>query len=189
MRAKMLPVVLLALGSGVGVAQTPAPIPPDSVVRLSFDCRERRLNSGAMQTICRRERGVLVRSDSEGLTWRSGTVSATEARPWSAIRSVEVSRGKRRYALTGLWIGAVAGAVPGALSGAAFAEMCECSDPNYVGGAVVGALIFAVPAALLGAGIGALARTDTWDEVPADRLRVSVMPRAGGMGIGVAVRF
>lgn len=102
---------------------------------------------------------------------------------------MEVRGRTRRHIVSGLWIGALAGAVPGALSGASYAATCDCSNPNYVGGAVVGALMCAVPGGLLGAGIGALVRTETWEKVPADRLQLSVVPTDAGLGIGVAVRF
>lgn len=188
MRSMVLPVTLVALGSSVGAAQTPVPVPPGSIVRVSVNCLNETRPDGEVRT-CRRERGVVVGAGPEGLTWRPDGRSLVETHPWPAVGAVEGSRGKRRQVLKGLLIGAAVGAVPGALSGAAYAKTCDCADPNTAGGAAVGALIFAVPGALLGAGIGALVRTESWDEVPASRLRVSVTPRKDGMGLGAAVRF
>jgi len=42
----------------------------------------------------------------------------------------------------------------------------------------------------LGAVIGALIKTDRWEEVPLDALRVSFVPqRDGRFGLGMSVRF
>ena len=186
MRAMLMSLTLMAVGLDLGAAQTPASVPPGSTVRLSIDCTG---EAPGPRQRCRRERGIVVQADALGLTWRPQDGSAVETEPWAAIGAVEVSRGKRRHVLKGLLIGAAVGAVPGALSGAAYAETCDCSDPNYAGGAAIGALIFAVPGAVLGAGIGALVRTEAWDEVPKDGLRVSIVPIVKGAGLGVALRF
>ena len=47
-----------------------------------------------------------------------------------------------------------------------------------------------VAGGIVGAGVGALIRTDRWEEVPLDRLRVSIVPQRGGrLGFGVSIAF
>ena len=41
----------------------------------------------------------------------------------------------------------------------------------------------------IGAGIGALSKTDKWEEVPLDQLRVSIVPRRDGFALGFSVAF
>ncbi len=62
---------------------------------------------------------------------------------------------------------------------------CRQSDA-VAGGAGVGVLV----GGLLGLGIGALIKTDRWEEVPLDQFRVSLVPQwNGGRALGVAVSF
>lgn len=178
----------LILGPGAGQAQVPDSLARGTIIRVSRDCGS--ASADRKQTGCRPERGALVQADSAGLTWRPGGSSVAQLTRWSQIGDVEISRGKRGHAGTGALAGAIAAAVPGALSGMAFAEItCECSHPNYAGGALFGALIFAGPGALAGAIIGQLVRTERWEAVPVDRLRVTIIPEARRLGIGLALRF
>ena len=56
---------------------------------------------------------------------------------------------------------------------------------GLIGGAGLGAL-----GAGIGAIVGALIKTDRWEEVPLDRLRVSFVPQRGGrFALGLSVRF
>jgi hypothetical protein len=50
--------------------------------------------------------------------------------------------------------------------------------------------LFSVIGVAFGGGIGAVYKTDRWEEVPLDRLRVSIVPlRDGRLGFGLEVRF
>jgi hypothetical protein len=54
----------------------------------------------------------------------------------------------------------------------------------------VGAIVVAVPSAFVGGIIGAFIKTDRWEEVPLDRLRVSFAPqRDGRFALGLSVAF
>jgi len=54
----------------------------------------------------------------------------------------------------------------------------------------VGAAEGAILGTLLGLAIGAMARTDRWEEVPLDQLRVQPVATADGrFGLGVSMRF
>jgi hypothetical protein len=188
MRGTLWALVPFILSPGAGRAQAPDALARGTIIRVSRVCPGP-LPGASRQTGCPPERGVLVGSDSAGLTWRSGGSSVVRVTPWSQVGSVEVSRGKGGHAGTGAAAGAIVGAIPGALSGMAFAGLCECSHPNYAGGALIGGLIFAGPGALVGAIVGQLVRTERWGAVPVDRLRVTIIPEARRLGISLAVRF
>ena len=49
--------------------------------------------------------------------------------------------------------------------------------------------VFGAVGGIFGAVIGAASGGDRWEEVPLDRLRVSVMPQQGGFGIGARIAF
>ena len=56
--------------------------------------------------------------------------------------------------------------------------------------AMLGAAIFGFGGVVFGALIGASSQTDRWEEVPLDRVRVSLGPqRDGRFGFGASVRF
>ena len=65
------------------------------------------------------------------------------------------------------------------------AEYSEHREATAAGGALVGGALFGV----IGAGIGTFIKTDRWEEVPLDRLRVSFGPKRDGFAVGVRVTF
>lgn len=78
--------------------------------------------------------------------------------------------------------GAVLGATAPSEGDLACTERAECIG---VGAAVVGAF-----GGLVGLGVGALIKTERWEEVPLDQLRLSPVPqRDGRLGIGLALKF
>ena len=90
-------------------------------------------------------------------------------------------------ALIGLGVAGLGGAV---LVGTACAGD-QLLEDAAVGCAVVGAALFGAGGALIGALVGASIFADArWEEVPLDRLRVSVGPQGDGrFGFGLSVRF
>jgi hypothetical protein len=81
--------------------------------------------------------------------------------------------------------GALAGAVLGAV-------IWHAADPDAweLVPEVYGGALGMIPGALLDATIGALIKTDRWEEVPLERLRVSVAPqRDGRFAFGVRIAF
>ncbi|MDH3457542.1 MAG: hypothetical protein OER90_11955 [Gemmatimonadota bacterium] len=111
--------------------------------------------------------------------------------PLSSVSRLEVSRGRKSNAVKGLAIGSVAGVVVGAVLGVVASTgsgetLCywgtvECGAS--------GAAAFGVFGGLVGLGIGALSKTERWEEVPLDRLRVSIVPQRDGFGIGASIAF
>jgi len=131
--------------------------------------------------------------DGQFVSWRGSTLTLTdgelgdrevEVLPGS---TVEVYRGSRGHALSGLVIGTVTGGVIGAVA----ASSCEdagleeslvagvCAGSSLVGGVLFGAL-----GGLL---VGALIRTERWDAVTPPALSLGMLP--DGRGVGIRWRF
>jgi hypothetical protein len=119
------------------------------------------------------------------------------ALPPDSVTKLDVSRGRKTNTGTGAGIGLLVGGVVGAVIGYASYEECvprgfsfSCIgvDPELyaLGGGIIGGLVGGGVGALIGASI----RTDRWQEVPLDHVRVSVGPqRDGRFGLGASVRF
>ena len=112
----------------------------------------------------------------------------------ASVKRLEVVRGRKSNAAMGAGIGLVVGFVAGAVFGYASYEECEgwCmfapAGPEET--AMFGAALFGFGGIVVGALIGASSKTDRWQEVPLDRLRVSLGPqRDGRFDFGASVRF
>jgi hypothetical protein len=110
---------------------------------------------------------------------------ATRVMLFRFLERLEVSRGRRGHPWRGAWIGGIAGVVGGIPAMYAICTYAGCEVAGLVGGAAA----FGAAGALIGAGIGALIKTDKWEEVPLDGLRVSIATRGGGVGVGVRLSF
>ncbi len=97
-----------------------------------------------------------------------------------AITRLEVSTGRRRQALKGMRNGAVIGGVWMATACGLYAD-CDGWASPIAGGALAGALV--------GVGIGALMKSDRWQSVPLDRVRVTLTPAPRGVGLVVSIGF
>lgn len=112
--------------------------------------------------------------------------------PLASVSVLEVHRGRKsrvgRGALIGLAVGAGGGAIIGAL---ATSDSCLFDpDPCPAAGAGAGALFFVLPGTVIGAIIGALTRTDRWETVPLDQIRVGLTPlQPHGFTVSFSVRF
>lgn len=102
------------------------------------------------------------------------------AAPLGGMR-LERSLGRRGHALTGLLIGAGAGAAAGIVFWAGF---CGENSDNFCDGdeELRIAAFFIIPPAVLGAGIGALIKSERWEPV------VRGGP-GGGIGLGLSFRL
>ena len=129
--------------------------------------------------------GTLVAARGDTLT--VGTVHV----PLTSVTRLDVHRGRTGNWRKGAKIGALVG-LPAGLAYGVLIHVAYCHDfdgdfecwPLAPLGAVAGGLA----GALVGGAVGAL--TDRWEEVPLERLRVSLAPqRDGGFALGFSVRY
>jgi hypothetical protein len=110
--------------------------------------------------------------------------------PLSSVTRIDRYHGRKSW---GWWKGALiglgAGATAGAIWGAFEYEAGNCGSFDESDCIVLGAIIIGVPATLVGGVVGALIRTDRWEEVPLDQLRVSFVPRRDGLALSISVAF
>ncbi len=144
------------------------------------------------------EPGVLVRVTALdcGLRGRAATfrgfradtlILGTTECPLASVTRLDVSRGQKSHAEAGFFIGVHAGAL-GALAYCQLGEKrCAVFDNDFTLGVV---LVGAGVGILLGVITGRSIKTDLWEEVPLQRLRVSLAPqRDGRFALGFSVRF
>lgn len=154
---------------------------------------------------------IRVRTESAPDTWLVGTLAApldselvldrgAEASDLrlspSAVRQIEVSRGRESRWLLGGGIGLAAGAAAGAV----YAAIDDCGDSPEPGtvpipttcpfsGDVFLTAIFALPAAGLGALVGHLAPAEEWEPVD-EGTALTVGPTSNGRwGVGVSLQL
>jgi hypothetical protein len=116
------------------------------------------------------------------------------ALPLSSILRLQAWTGRRGNPSTGLLIGGIIGIAGGAAAGAGLCTSSggflepNCADapvPEVVGG-VIGGLVLGGMGALIGWAI----KTDHWEEVPLDRLRVGLVTQPGEkLTLGLSMRF
>ena len=108
--------------------------------------------------------------------------------PLASVTRLDVNRGQKSHALLGAGLGFAAGAV-GAVVYCEVVEKggCELADDDIrleaalITGAIVGAA---------GGLVGYFIKTDRWEEVPLERLRVSFTPQPDGrFALGFSVTF
>lgn len=135
--------------------------------------------------------GTLAGIDSAGLHLVRGSAD-TVLIPREAVMAIDVSAGRRSH-----W---VRGAAIGGLSGLVLAtvvwivdEAGNDDDPftDALDRALfpVAAVTLGGAGALVGGVIGAVARTEQWDRVPAADVHWTLGPVARGVGMGVTLRF
>jgi hypothetical protein len=163
------------------IAQEPPrpPIEPGARVRVAHECR-------GIVLQCRRVQGTLVRVAGDSLLITSDGKPNTFL--LHSLWKLEVSRGQESRVGNGAAVGFIAG-VPAGVFVMLLPCVRTCPHP-VTGSAGLGALIGGAVGIALGAGIRLAKKSDRWEEVPLDALRVSVLPRrGGGLGLGVALRF
>lgn len=115
--------------------------------------------------------------------------------PLASIGSIEVSRGMRSHGGTGAVVGLLLGAVGGALWGSATGEE-TCPEngwlPCFEKGemAVFGAITLGGLGAGLGWLVGHAIRSERWETIPLDNIRVGVAANPdAGVAFAASVRF
>ncbi|UCF19031.1 MAG: hypothetical protein JSU87_14030 [Gemmatimonadota bacterium] len=116
--------------------------------------------------------------------------------PLAHVTKLEVHRGQKSMAGRGALIGAGFGTAIGLGLAVAICsgDNCTSASGDQYGLAIAAAVVLGVGAVALGAGIGALAgltsKTDRWENVPLDQLRVGPSPvGADGLAVSVTLRL
>ncbi len=137
------------------------------------------------------------------LAWKSDTLVVqsngdTLALPLDSVTRLDVSWGRKTNTGKGAGIGILLGVIAGAFIGGVSYEECvpqgwfSCIGPDFGSEAyaAAGALLGGLGGLMAGAIIGTAIKTDRWQEVPLDRVRVSLGPqRDGRFGLGASMRF
>ncbi|UCC84509.1 MAG: hypothetical protein JSW46_06165 [Gemmatimonadota bacterium] len=106
--------------------------------------------------------------------------------PLASVTSLEVSRGQKSRTLWGAGIGLVAGGAAGAAIGSASSRGDEWSGLGTLAYAAGGAWL----GLLFGAAIGAVIRTERWEVVDLQSVRLSLTPLGrSGVAVSVSVSF
>ncbi len=121
--------------------------------------------------------------------------------PVASVTRLELSRGQKSHGLAGALIGGLVGAASGAILGYADGDDPPCRESGWFAcwgetrltakeKARAGAIVLGIVGVVVGRIVGANTKTDKWEEVPVDRVRVSLGPqRDGRFGFGASVRF
>jgi hypothetical protein len=170
-------ITLLALaqtlgGSTEATAQDMPPVAVGERVRVSTESGVTHVGEVTSLTS-----GALVLQGEEG--------SQRSSVPMASVMRLEVSRGQQSKAGLGYVVGAGVG-VLGALAHCSGGN-CQLFDNDFTPAL---AIIYGAGGGLVGALVGWSIKTDRWEGVPLDRLRVSLAPqRDGRFALGFSVGF
>ena len=135
--------------------------------------------------------GTVIATTADTFMLRPMRQAEPLAIPLASVTNLEVSKGKKRSIGKGALIGLLVGASTGAILGAALYEDCEICDisVNRSDWAFFAGGVFGLGGTVVGALRGAR-RTDQWQEIPLDRIRVSILPQPqGGLMLSASVAF
>ena len=172
-----LSAVLLVLPLTTAVAQQqPPPLEPGTRVRITAPDLGIEKQQATFQAL---------RGDTLAVT-----ADSAMALSLSSVTRLDVYQGRKSW---GWWKGGLIGFFGGAGLGALVGASVDCQEsaldsPEELctgAGAVVGAGV----GLLVGAVAGALIKTDRWEEVPMDQLRLSLVPHDGGLVLGISLAF
>ena len=108
--------------------------------------------------------------------------------PMASVTRLDVSRGQKSHALLGAGIGFTAVAL-GVVIYCKTAEFSGCV-PYDSDLTLAFALIYGGVGGVAGGLVGYLIKTERWEEIPLERLRLGLAPqRDGGFALGFSVRF
>lgn len=176
------------------LAQQPAPsLEPGARLRLTYPCPpDGAPTAGQERSECRSV-GTLVRIHADTIALAASGASVSHG--LSAVSRVEVSRGYRAHRLAAAGAGFLlgAGVTFAVLNSGGSTSLCNQSEnqdaissSECLGLTALGGLV----GTGLGAIIGGWIRTERWEDVPLERVRISLTPPTGSrFGLAVAVVF
>jgi hypothetical protein len=193
MRPDRLLAMVIILGSCLtGIAQGQDPVlRPGSTIRLMAPCPPTEQPAAPGPLAACRYQGTLVGMPADSLTIAAGHGTIHLDR--RAVTQLEISRGRRSQWLPGAGVGFLAGAgiTYLVLHQGGSTSLCDRSaNQDAIGSLECGGLT--VLGGLAGAGLGAIIggrfRSERWQDVPIERLRVSLVPRRG-VAVGLVMSF
>ena len=114
--------------------------------------------------------------------------------PFSSIKNIELSRGRKSMLQTGAIIGVVVGSIWGVISGLKISEEdCSgsygpCFEPPAAG--LLGGILFGALGGGTGALIGALIQTEKWEPASLKRLNLGFQTqKTGDLLVSLSIRF
>ena len=167
---------LLVLPLTTTVAQQqPPPLEPGQRVRVTAPDLGMDKQAATFNAL---ESGVLV-----------VTADSTMRCPLASVTRLDVYGGQKSNTLKGMGYGLLIGAGVGVLVGAVvpcrdaldFSYESDCVKIGGAAGAVLGLAV--------GTTVGLLTKSDRWEEVPLDQVRVSLVPQSDGFALGSSVAF
>ena len=139
-----------------------------------------------------RQKGVVVLTDADVLTLSLGPGRPPVRIPVASIERLEVARGRRTMAGEGAVVGGFAGAVLGGVAAVALGRAL-CENASGCGPSAEGVLAGVGLVGAAGAAVGALTglaiKTDRWERVPVDRVRVNISPAPAGASVQVSLAW
>jgi hypothetical protein len=182
MRVRALLVPLLLAATPLASQQAPM-LESGARVRVTVDSAPPRVQIGVYQMV--NDTALVLQSDSAQISIPLGLLSR-----------VEVSRGRHSHWLAGAGVGFLVGA--GAVlavqaGGNGSTDPCNQEQNQDASLSSGQCLAIAVAGVALVTGLGALIggsiRTERWQDVPLDQLRVSFVPHGRGLVVGISAAF
>jgi hypothetical protein len=172
-------------------AQVQPSVEPGARVRVTQECREVYTRSGTGRgEVCPKHTGTFERVVADSIVLALDESGTRLAVPVDSVTRFDVSARRQSHPWRGAGIGFVAGAATGAVAGVITCGDGGCTEWGTGAVVVVGAAVFSAAGAVIGGVVGAFVKTDRWEEVPLDQLRVSVVPqRDNRFALALSVSF
>ena len=170
-----LVVLALAPFANLAAQEQPLPLEPGARVRVTAPDLGIEKQQATFQAL---------RGDTLAVTADSGMALSL-----SSVTRLDVYRGRESW---GWWKGSLVGFFGGAGLGLLVGVGVDCYETLDLGEEVcagLGAAIGAGVGLLVGTAAGVLIKTDRWEEIPLDQIRVSLLPRRDGFHLGISVAF
>jgi hypothetical protein len=192
MRSKTFVVATLLLFGIQPLSAQDSPLEPGARVRLQVCDPHSTLftRRGAASVCTARMEGTFVAVSRDTFRLQTEMQVTPSTIPFTSISQLEVSRGRKSHTLLGLAVGSLVGLGAGALAGGSVDCYALGFRDDGVTCVLIGAGAGLVAGSILGAVTGALIRTERWEEVPLEQVRLQVARQpGGGLGLGLSVAF
>ena len=169
-------------------AQQPLHLERGARVRVTHTCASQRGQDPVCSGHSRRDVGKYRSIRDDTLRYELKNPFRRIKIPLEGVRLIEVVQGQKSRWLSGMGSGTVIGAFCGIAIGLAVYDY----EPNpWVPnmGPAYGVAIGAPVGLIVGAIIGSFIKDEEWEEVPLDRVRVSIAPQRDGFAFGLTVNF